>query len=229
MLRPGSLLQAVFFWLGMVMTLFALYAAFMMVPNDKGLGFVQRIFYFHVPQAWVAFLAFFITFLGGIMYLRTRNPRWDAIALSSAEIGVVFTTAALISGSIFARPTWGTWWTWEPRLTTTLILWLIYVAYLMLRKLVDEESQRARIAAVVGIVGFVDVPIVFMSIWWWRTMHPIVFTTEEVKMPPIMLYALIAALAAFTLFYVHVLSQRVALEEMRRDLEQLKQRVGLEA
>ncbi|MBI4317056.1 MAG: cytochrome c biogenesis protein CcsA [Chloroflexi bacterium] len=229
MLRAGSPAQRAIYWLGVIMIVVALYAAFIMVPTDKGLGFVQRIFYFHVPSAWVAFLSFFVVFLAGIMYLRTRQRHWDTIALSSAEIGVMFTTMALISGSIFARPTWGTWWTWEPRLTTTLILWLIYVSYLMLRKLIEEESQRARIAAVFGIAGFVDVPIVFVSILWWRTMHPLVFTGEEVRMPPIMLYALIIAVVAFTLFYAHVLSQRVALEQARIDLEQLKQRVGAEA
>ncbi|MDP2726619.1 MAG: cytochrome c biogenesis protein CcsA, partial [Dehalococcoidia bacterium] len=107
------------------------------------MGDFQRIFYFHVPSAWIAFLAFFVTCLSGILYLRTRDFRWDFVAVSSAEIGVVFTTAALVTGSIWARPIWGSWWTWDPRLTTTLVLWFIYVGYLILRGNVDDPSRRA--------------------------------------------------------------------------------------
>ncbi|MDA8187824.1 MAG: cytochrome c biogenesis protein CcsA [Dehalococcoidales bacterium] len=212
------------YWLALVGIVAGLYAAFIYAPNEKTMGVVQRIFYFHVPSAWVAFLAFFVVFVGGIMYLRTRERHWDTLALSSAEIGVVFCAIALITGSIWGKATWGTWWTWEPRLTTTLVLWLIYVAYVMLRRMIEEESQRARVAAVFGMVGFVDVPIVFMSIRWWRTMHPLVFTAEEMRIAPPMMVALLIALVAFTLFYVYLMIQRVSIEELGHEVERLKHR-----
>ncbi len=225
-MKANSRLTNIVYWLALIGIVAGLYAAFLYAPNEKTMGVVQRIFYFHVPSAWVAFLAFFVVFVGGIMYLRTRERRWDTLALSSAEIGVVFCAITLITGSIWAKPTWGTWWTWEPRLTTALILWLIYAAYLMLRRMIDEESQRARVAAVFGIVGFVDVPIVFMSIRWWRTMHPIVFTAQEIRIAPPMLVTLLIALAGFTLFYVCLLVQRISLENIGYELEQLKQRLA---
>ncbi|MCL5263734.1 MAG: cytochrome c biogenesis protein CcsA [Chloroflexi bacterium] len=222
----SSRLTSALFWLSLVGIVTGLYAAFIYAPNEKTMGVVYRIFYFHVPSAWVAFLSFLVVFVGGIMYLRTRERRWDTLALSSAEIGVVFCAIALITGSIWGKPAWGTWWTWEPRLTTTLVLWLIYAAYLMLRRMIEEESQRARVAAVFGIVGFVDVPIVFMSIRWWRTVHPIVFTIDEIRIAPSMLAALLIALVAFTLFYLYLLIQRISLENVGHELEALKQRVA---
>lgn len=225
-MKANNRLADVVYWLALVGVVAGLYAAFVYAPNEKTMGVVQRIFYFHVPSAWVAFLAFFVVFVGGIVYLRTRERRWDTLALSSAEIGLVFCGIALVTGSIWGRPAWGAWWTWEPRLTTTLVLWLIYAAYLMLRRMIDEESQRARVAAVFGIVGFVDVPIVFMSIRWWRTIHPVVFTSEEIRIAPPMLMAMLVALAAFTLFYVYLMMQRVSLESMGYELEHLKQKLA---
>ncbi len=155
-----------------VMMLVDLYLIFMVAPTDAVLGHVQRVFYFHVPIAIVSFLAFFVVFGGSLMYLIKRTPKWDAIAHASAEVGVVFVTLALLTGIIWARPVWNTWWTWEPRLTTTLILWLIYVAYLMVRSYAPTQSKGAIYAAVMGIVGFVDVPIVYYSVVWWRSIHP---------------------------------------------------------
>ena len=155
-----------------VMMLVDLYLIFMVAPTDSVLGHVQRVFYFHVPIAIMSFLAFFVVFAGSLMYLIKRTPKWDAIAHASAEVGVVFVTLALLTGIIWARPIWNTWWTWEPRLTTTMILWLIYVAYLMVRAYAPTPSKGAVYAAVMGIVGFVDVPIVYYSVVWWRSIHP---------------------------------------------------------
>ena len=140
-----------------VMMLVDLYLIFMVAPTDSVLGHVQRVFYFHVPIAIRSFLAFFAVFIFSLMYLVKRTPRWDAIAHASAEVGVVFVTLALLTGIIWARPVWNTWWTWEPRLTTTMILWLIYVAYLMVRSYAPTQSKGAIYAAVVGIVGFIAV------------------------------------------------------------------------
>ncbi len=218
--RPGAGLLGL---LALLAMLAAIYTALVWVPPDADMGDFQRIFYFHVPSAWVAFLSFTVTCLGGVLYLRTRDFRWDILAVSSAEVGVVFTTLAIITGSIWARPIWGTWWTWEPRLTTTLVLWFIYVAYLILRKNVDDPSRRASLAAVIGLVGFVDVPIVFMSIRWWRTIHPIVFDGGEFRVAPIMMVTLLISLAAFTMFYVYLLSVRASLEQAQMEVEALEQ------
>ena len=202
--------------------LVAIYAAFVYAPREAMMGDVQRIFYFHVPSAYIAFLAFGVVFVAGVQYLRTRDPKWDALAHSSAEIGVVFCTIALITGSIWAKPIWGAWWTWDPRLTTTLVLWLIYVSYLMLRRAIEEPERRARFAAVVGIVGFVDVPLVFMSIRWWRTIHPVVFRVDSIDVDGQMLVALVVALAAFTLVYAYLLRLRVGLEQLEMRVEGLR-------
>ena len=149
-----------------------LYLIFVVAPTDAVLGHVQRVFYFHVPIAIMSFLAFFLVFLASIAYVVRRDGKWDQLAHSCAEVGVVFVTLALLTGIIWGRPLWNTWWTWEPRLTTTLILWLIYVSYLMIRSHASNQQQAARYSAVVGIVGFVDVPIVYYSVVWWRSIHP---------------------------------------------------------
>ena len=155
-----------------LMMLANLYLIFMVAPTDSVLGHVQRVFYFHVPIAIMSFLAFFLVFVASIAYLVHRNERWDNVAHACAEVGVVFVTLALLTGIIWARPVWNTWWTWEPRLTTTLILWLIYVAYLMIRAYAPNRTKGALYSAVVGIIGFVDVPIVYYSVVWWRSIHP---------------------------------------------------------
>jgi len=175
--RPGSLgglpsLKTALAAITGVMMLVDLYLIFMVAPTDSVLGHVQRVFYFHVPIAIMSFLAFFVVFIGSLMYLIKRTPKWDAVAHASAEVGVVFVTLALLTGIIWARPVWNTWWTWEPRLTTTMILWLIYVAYLMVRSYAPSQSKGAIYAAVVGIIGFIDVPIVYYSVVWWRSIHP---------------------------------------------------------
>src|SRR3990170_6058875 len=172
----------------------------------------------------LAILAFFVVFLASIAYLRTKTPRWDIVAASAAEIGIVFTTLTLISGSVWARSAWGTWWTWEPRLTTTLMLWLIYVSYLILREMVEEPDRRAAFAAVFGIIGFVDVPIVFMSIRWWRTLHPQVVGSEGFNMEATMLPALFLSMIAFTVVFLHILILRAGLERCRHEMMELRRR-----
>ena len=168
-----------------VAILLSLWAIFIYVPTEKVLGIVQRIFYFHVSLGLNTFLAFFIVFVSSILYLWKRDPRYDCVAHAAAEIGVVLCTLVLITGSIWGRASWGAWWTWDARLTTSLVLWLIYVAYLMLRAAAGNDLQRARFAAVFGIVGFMDVPIVYFSIHWWsRSMHPVVIKTSGIGLAP---------------------------------------------
>ncbi len=211
--------------LAAVLLLAALLAAFVIAPTEAEMGDTQRIFYFHVAAAWAAFLAFLLVFLGSVAYLRTKAVRWDILAVSAAEIGVVFTSVTLASGSVWARSAWGTWWTWEPRLTTTLMLWLIYVSYLLLRGMVEEPNRRAAFAAVFGIIGFVDVPIVFMSIRWWRTLHPQVVGTEGFNMEATMLPALFLSVAAFTVVLLYFLLLRTGLERSQQEMVELRQRV----
>lgn len=212
--------------LAALLVLAALVAAFIVAPTEREMGDIQRIFYFHVASAWTAFLAFFVVFIGSIAYLRTKALRWDTLAASAAEIGIVFTTLTLISGSVWARSAWGTWWTWEPRLTTTLMLWLIYVSYLLLRGMMEDADRRAAFAAVFGIIGFVDVPIVFFSIRWWRTLHPQVVGSEGFNMEDTMLAVMFLSIIAFTVVFVHVLLLRTGLERSQQELVELRRRAG---
>lgn len=207
----------------------AAYMTFIWVPNEAEQGVVQRIFYFHVPLAWVAFLAFFVVFVGSVLYLRTRANEWDALAASSAEIGVLFTTLVLITGSLWAKPIWGTWWTWDPRLTSVAVLWLIYVAYLMIRSYASEGTQAARYGAVVGIVGFIDVPIVYLSIRWWRTLHPepVILGREGTGLAPEMLATLLVGVVAFTLLYAAMLICRVWLRQTSDHIISLRSQLEL--
>jgi len=150
---------------------FALYAALVIAPTEQTMGNVQRIFYYHVPSAWVAFELFLINFVASVIYLIKRSARADIVALVTAEVGVVFCTVVLITGPIWARPVWGIWWTWDLRLTLTLVLWLIYVSYLVLRRF-STSSQTPLLAAVLAVFGALDVPLVYFSIWFFRTQHP---------------------------------------------------------
>jgi heme exporter protein C len=159
--------------------LYALYKVFLYVPTDRVQGVVQRIFYFHVPAAIMTFVAFGVVALASAVFLWRGTRFWDRLANSAAEVGMVFCTIVLVTGPIWARPIWGTWWTWDARLTTTLILWLIYAAYLMLREFSGNTDQAARYAAVLGIVGAIDIPIIHYSVFWWRTIHPAVLVNRE--------------------------------------------------
>lgn len=200
----------------------ALYAAFIFAPVERVMGPVQKIFYFHVPSAWIAFLAFFVTFICSIALLATNNRIFDDIASSSAEIGVIFCSIVLVTGPIWAKPAWGVWWTWDPRLTTTLILWFIYIGYIMLRKFTDEEDKRAKFSAALGIIGFIDVPIVFLSIRWWRTIHPNVLQEGGGGLHPDMKTALFISLAAFTSLFISMLVKRVHVAQLEKQLRILE-------
>jgi heme exporter protein C len=200
----------------------ALYVALFVAPTERVMGEAQRIFYFHVPSAWVAFLAFFVVCVASILYLWKRERKWDILALSSAELGVLFATLVLLTGPIWARSVWGIWWTWDARLTATLVLWLIYVGYLMLRAYVEEGARRARLAAVLGIVGAVDIPIIVLSVQWWRTQHPSLILLEQGSLEPGMVQALLLALLAFSLLYAYLLVRRIRLEATRDYLEAIK-------
>jgi heme exporter protein C len=180
-------------------------------PADAVQGEVQRLMYIHVPAAWLAYLAFAVVFIASIAYLRTSRIRWDRLAAASAEIGVLFTALAIALGSLWGKPVWGTWWTWDPRLTTTAMLLLIYLGYLAVRRITDNPTRRARWAAVIGIVGFIDVPIVHLSVVWWRSLHQgsTVFRLGGPEIHGAMLVALLAGVAAFTVVYAYLMTLRL--------------------
>jgi heme exporter protein C len=201
-------------------------------PPDAVQGEVQRIMYVHVPSAWLAYLSFFVVFVASIAYLRTKKTRWDRVAAASAEIGVLFTALAIALGMLWGKPVWGTWWTWDPRLTTTAVLLLIYIGYLAVRRITDNPSRRATWAAVVGIVGFVDVPIVHLSVVWWRSLHqgPTVFRLGSPEIQGTMLLALLGGVAAFTITYAYLMTLRLRVGrlEEREAREALSPIVGPE-
>lgn len=210
----------VFVILTIALIAFSTWQGLVVAPTDAQQGDVQRIFYYHVPSAWVAGLCFFINFLASAWYLIKRTDQADALAATTAEVGVVFCTVVLITGPIWARPVWGIWWTWDARLTTTLVLWLIYVSYLVLRRYA-AGSQTQVLAAVLAIFGFVDVPIVYMSIRWFRTQHPspVFGGGEGSGLDPMMLRAFMWNLLAFTCLGIVIIVMRYRLQRLRQDLE----------
>lgn len=203
------------------------YAAFFVAPNEKTMGAIQRIFYFHVPSAWTAFGAFLIVFVANVAYLVRRTRRWDWLGVSAAEVGLAFCSVVLVTGPIWARPVWGVWWTWDARLTSTFVLWLMYVSYLILRTLIEDPERRAVASAAFGIFAFLDVPIVYMSIRWWRTQHPqpVIAGGEGTGLDPVMWRVLLVCWAALLGVMALLLRQRYRLEALRHQVEEL----GLEA
>jgi len=212
-----------------VLMLVNLYNVFMVVPTEASMGIVQRIFYFHAPSAIVALVvAFPITFIFSIRYLMKHRLWDDRVAYCAAEVGIVFTTIVLITGPIWAKPTWNTWWSWDPRLTTTLILWFIYVAYMMLRTYTGDEQRGARFAAVFAIVGFVDVPIVYLANRLWRTLHPqpVVFGGSDSGLHPTMLYAFLFSIFTFICLFALLLFQRLRLERTQLEVRTLNEQIA---
>lgn len=209
----------------LVLFWFAGFMAFIHSPDAQVLGATVRIFYMHVSVAWLAGLAFLVNWAGSILYLVRRDMHIDRWAAASAEIGFVFTTGVLVTGSIWARVAWNTWWTWDPRLTTALVMWFLYAAYVVLRGGITRPETRARVSSIVGIIAFVDVPVVFLSTRWWRSIHPVLGENGGFPMTSMMLIAMFAMLAAVSAFYFYILRIRVRQEEARDALETM--RVGL--
>ena len=197
----------------------ALWMALLWSPPDAAMGNVVRILYVHVANAWLAYLAFVVVFVASVAYLWTKRLIFDAIAVASAEIGVLFTGLTLVLGSIWARPTWGVWWSWEPRLITTAVMFAMYVGYLLLRNLSDDLDRRATRAAILGIVLVVDVPIVHLSVTWMNALHQLPSVLRPDLSPtldPSMLASLIAMTIAFTVLYADLMTARVDIERRRQ-------------
>jgi heme exporter protein C len=206
------------------------YLVFLHIPLEKTQGYVQKIFFIHVPCAWVGFLAFTMTAIMSGRYLASRNPDHDRWAAASAEVGLMFTTLVLITGPMWARPVWGIWWTWDVRLTSTLVLWLIYLAYLILRQTVSERDRRSVLASVTGIIGWLGVPIVYLANRVKASQHPapVIGGGEKSGLAPVFLFTLLVGVATLTIFYIILLRARVRGIRLEDEIEELQIAGGLD-
>jgi heme exporter protein C len=215
-------------WLTAMMVAIALYLSVWYAPREAIMGDVQRVFYFHVAAGWVGALAFLVATVSGILLLIRGERRWDNIAMTSVEIGLVFTFINIVSGSIWARPIWNTWWTWDPRLVTATIMALVYIAYIMLRQGVEDPDRRARFAAVYSILGFLSVPLTFLSIRIFRSIHPVVIGSGDAMSSgiegPRMRIAFFFSLLTFTFVFATFLWHRLRLLWLSEKVELLKMR-----
>ena len=208
-------------WLGGLALLAGLAVAFGYAPREAAQGNVQRIMYLHVPSILTAYLAFGLVLLGSIGYLATRGTAWDRLAASAAELGVLFTGVTIVTGSIWGKPTWGTWWTWDARLTSVAILFVMYLGYLLLRGMIEDRERGARYAAVLGIVAALNIPLVHFSVLWWRTLHqpPSLLKAGPPTMSSAIVVPLLVNLAAYALLYLYFLAKRVSI--LRKEQEAL--------
>ena len=206
---------------------FGLWLAFLRAPEERVMGAAQKIYYFHVPAAMVTYAAVFVMLLGSLGYLWTRQRGWDHLSRSATEIGVLFCTIVLITGPIWAKPAWGTWWTWEARLTSTLILWLLLVAALMVRGYAEDRELGARLAAVIGIVAALDVPIIHKAVEWWRGQHPVIFAPDKRDaLHPLMREAWLWNITVFFLLFFLLLALRYRLAQLEDRAEAAVERLG---
>src|SRR5258708_3347378 len=203
----------------------AAHAPFFVPPEERTMGVLQRIFYFHVACAWAGLTAFMICFMANLLYVWKRQEKYDWLGVSCAEVGTAFTTVVLITGPIWAKPAWGIYWTWDARLTSTFVLWLLYISYLLLRTLVEEPDRRALLSALFGIFAFIDVPIVFGAIRWWRTQHPapVIMGGANSGLAPGMRPTFWLAVLAMHVLMVFLIAERYGLERMRGEVEMLRQ------
>ena len=225
--RPRDIL----FYASAALMALTLYLVFFWVPTELNLGVSQRIFYFHVPLGWLGMLSIVVVAVATITYLVTGKEKWDSLAYAAAELGVVFASLILVTGVIWAKGDLGWWWTWDAKLTTTLILWFIYVSYLMVRAYAPKGSQGARFGAVVALIGAIDAPIIYMATVWWRTAHPELNTgplADDVDaLGSGKIYAtLLISVVAFTVFYVYMLVERYSLRRSEAALDELHVRAS---
>jgi heme exporter protein C len=200
------------------------YLAFHYAPVEKSMGIIQKIFYLHLPSALSSFVAFGVCFYANLMYVFKRQPKWDWLGVSAVEVGLAFISVVLVTGPIWAHPVWGIWWTWDARLTLTFVLWLLYISYLLLRSMLEEPDKRALFSALFGIFAFLDVPLVYFSIRWWRTQHPqpVILGGPGSGLDPRMRVSYLLVWAAFTGLLILLLNGRYKLEAMRASVEELR-------
>ena len=218
-------MRTALFIISAFLMLVTIYMIFIWVPTEKNLGVSQRIFYFHVPLAWIGMVSIIVVGVASIAHLVSGDNKWDALAYSSAELGVIFATLILVTGAIWAKPVWGVWWSWDPKLTTTLILWFIYIGYLMVRAYSPSGSQGRRYASVVALLGAIDAPLIYLASIWWRTAHPDlnIGPLAESSLDSNMLLTFVVALLAFTSFYIYLLWERVRIRRVEDTLDEVYQ------
>jgi len=218
-------LGKIYLFITSIFMLINLYLIFIWAPNEINLGISQRIFYIHIPLAWLGMISMILLGITSIIYLLTNNIKWDNIAKSTAEIGVLFLSLLLLTGIIWSKPTWGIWWTWDSKLTTTLILWFIYVGYLTLRAYGPQGSQGARYGAILALLGIIDTPLIYFATIWWRTQHPElnigpaanVSNTIDISILQVLLFSLIT----FTALYIFLLIERYALTKLETTTKEM--------
>ena len=223
--RRPYVLTSILGGLALIGMLIAPYMALVYASVEKKMGLAQKIFYFHVPSAFAMYAGFFLVFVFSVLYLWKREKRWDIWASCSAEVGVLFCTLVLLTGPLWAKPVWGAWWVWDYQLTLTLVLWLIYVAYLMLRNYSEDSLQSAKFRAVLGIIGFLDAPLIHYSTQLWRSHHPMVIRADNIGLPPDMKATFYVCVLTFLILFFAILFKRVSLEKARDELESLKAEV----
>ena len=207
------------------------YAALFIAPEEKTMRAIQRIFYFHLPS-WIAmFSAFSVVFYANVAYLITRNRKWDALGVSGVEVGVICCTIGLMTGPLWARPVWGIWWTWDARLTTTFILWLLYIAYLLLRGLLEDPEKKASLSAIFGIFASLDIPLVYLSNRLWRTQHPapVIGGDADSGMAPPIATAFVWNIVAWAAWGLLILTIRVAIERRQQAIDRAAEAAALAA
>ena len=212
-----------------IFMILTMYMVFLWVPTESNLGVSQRIFYFHVPLAWIGMVSIIIVSVSSAIHLITGREKWDHLAYAGAEVGVVFFTLLLATGVMWSKPVWGVWWTWDAKLTTTLILWFIYVSYIMLRAYGPKGSQGARYGAIIALIGAIDMPIIYMATVWWRTAHPemnIGPLAESGSLDSRMQITLLISLISFTFLYVYVLIQRFYLRRSEGEVDEIYYKIG---
>ncbi len=216
--------------ISLVLLIGGYYLSLFYAPTEKVMGNVQRVFYFHVATAWVGMLGFLLAALFAVIYLAKKDLKWDAYGLAAVEISLVFFFITIVLGSIWARPAWGTWWTWEPRLTTAAILELIYLAYLMLRQGIEDPEQRARFGAVYTILGGLSIPLTLVSIRMFRTIHPVVIGSggsEKMGMTDSMVFVMLYCIVAFSIIFANMYWHRLRLGQLAEQVEQAKMKLEL--
>jgi len=228
-MKPGEKVLTVLNWLSAAMVAVAIYLVFMVAPTERTMGMIQRIFYFHVGSGWVGAAALLVALVAGVGVLKTGERKWDRLAASAVEVGLVFITMIIVTGSIWAKSTWNTWWTWSPRLTSAAVMWLVYVAYFMLRNAVDDPDKRARFAAVYGIIGFLTVITTFFSIRLLKDIHPTLFGSGAADkgggLAAGMYLPFFFSLATFTVLGITLLWHRIRLARLADEIAELRIRL----
>jgi heme exporter protein C len=203
---------------------FTLYLVYFWVPTEQNLGVSQRIFYFHVPLGWIGMVSIIVVAVASILHLATGRQKWDDLAYSTAELGVIYASLILVTGAIWGKPVWGVWWTWDPKLTTTLVLWFVYVGYLMVRAYGPAGGQGRRFASVIALIGAIDAPIIYKATDWWRSAHP--DNNIPSDLDGRMLLVLLVSVVTFTVIYLYLLIERYSLRKSESDLDELHQRLA---